>query len=265
MITEAEYFSKENEKIYCGSTQYRNFFGTVGLPGCEARAMAELNGEWKEETSNAFLIGNYVDAHFSGTLATFKAQHPEIFKKDGSLKAEFERANVMIARCEQDEYFMKTLSGGMQEIQTIEMFGIKWKTKMDSYHKGIAIVDLKTTASIRKRHWAKDLGKISFIEYWGYDIQLALYQEVDYRINGKRLPVLIAAVSKEPTPDIEIIGIDQNRLDECIKQIERNAPRLIALKKGEIVPDRCEQCDYCTSTKKLSKPIHYNEIPEPIN
>jgi len=157
---------------------------------------------------------------------------------------------------------MKTLSGGTQVIRSAEMFGINWKIKMDSYHEGIAIVDLKTTRSITNRHYVKDLGRVTFVEYWGYTIQLALYQQIDYLVTGKRLPVLLACVSKEPVPDIEIMGRDQKCLDECIKQIELNSPRLIDLKTGKAEPTRCQTCDYCKQTKTLTGPIHFTEIME---
>ena len=36
---------------------------------------------------------------------------------------------------------------------TAEMFGTLWKVKIDSYHPGKAIVDLKTCQSITKTFW----------------------------------------------------------------------------------------------------------------
>jgi len=260
IITEANYFSKEAEQMYIGSTQYREFCGTVGQRGCEARALAKIRGDWVEEKSIALYVGSYVDAHFGGTLGTFKAQNPEIFTRQGELKSQFKQANVMIERCERDPYYMKTLSGGTQVIYTAELFGLKWKIKMDSFHEGIAIVDGKTTKSIAETHYVKDLGRVSFVEFWGYEIQLAIYQKITLIVTGKLLPCLIAAVSKEPEPDIEVIGFDQKKLDEQVENIRLSAPRIIQLKAGEIEPDKCNVCDYCKSTKVLTGPIHYTEL-----
>jgi len=155
---------------------------------------------------------------------------------------------------------MKTLSGGKQIIFTVFMFGMWWKVKLDSYHPGIAIVDGKSTASIRDTYWVKDLGKISFAENWGYDIQMAIYQEVAFLKTGERLPTFLAAMSKEPEPDIEVIGFTKNDLDIQLERIKANAPRIIGLKNGSIKPDRCEQCEYCTNTKILTRPIHFSEL-----
>lgn len=83
LLTAENYFSAEAEHIYMGSTQFKRFMD------CPARTMAMLRGEWREEETTALLVGSYVDAHFSGTLDLFKAQHPDIYKRDGTLKSEY--------------------------------------------------------------------------------------------------------------------------------------------------------------------------------
>jgi hypothetical protein len=88
-LCEENYFSAENEMKYCGSSQIKSFLD------CEARTMAKFYEDWKEEPSTALLVGSYVDAAVSGTLDIFKAQHPEILKKDGTLKAEYLQAEYI--------------------------------------------------------------------------------------------------------------------------------------------------------------------------
>lgn len=102
MLTRENYFDKENELKYFGSSQFKSFMK------CEASTMARISGETEEETSTALLVGSYVDAHFEGTLDLFMAQHPEILKRDGSLKAEYTQANEIINRLERDEMFAET-------------------------------------------------------------------------------------------------------------------------------------------------------------
>lgn len=269
MLTEQNYFSPEADWEYCSNSQYKSFFGTRGQKGCEARTMAKLRGEWKDESpSKALLIGSYVDEYFSGTLEQFKKKHPEIFlqkeykgKPAGSLKSDFEHANKMIARVERDEFMMKTLSGGMQQIFTFEFAGLKWKIKIDSYHVKRAIIDLKTMESIKKEYYVPLEGKLNAVEFWGYNIQGAIYQKGVEINTGDKLPFLIAAVSKEPEPDIDVLGFYQDDLDQQIALIEANAPRIIELKAGKgQPPKRCEICDYCKNTKILTGPIHYKDI-----
>ncbi len=98
ILTNENYFSKEADKEYLSVSQYKSFVGTMGIQGCEAQAIARINGNWTTEKTTALLVGSYVDSHFEGTLALFKAQNPEIFTKQGTLKAEYKKAEEIINR-----------------------------------------------------------------------------------------------------------------------------------------------------------------------
>lgn len=262
ILTSENYFSPEASREYISVSQYKDFIGTIGKPACEAQAIAKLNGEWVEdmEESQALMVGSYVDAHFEGTLDLFKAQHPCMFKKDGGIKAEYVKANEIINRIERDNLFMQYMSGKKQVIMTADMFGASWKIKIDSYLEDKAIVDLKIMKELHEAKYAKDYGYMNFIEYWGYDIQGAVYQEVVYRNTGKRLPFFIAAATKEKETDIEIIYIPDEKLKEKLIEVEHNTPKILQLKNNDFEPIRCGLCDYCKRTKVLTKPIHFSEL-----
>jgi len=252
----------EANREYLSVSQYKDFMGTYGKPGCEEYALAKIDGTWIEdmEDSDALMVGSYVDAHFEGTLDLFKAQHPCMFKKDGGLQAKYLKADEMIARCERDETFMRFMSGQKQVIMTGEMFGALWKIKIDSYHPGKCIVDLKTCQSIDKVYYHKDTGYINFLGEWGYYIQAAVYQKIVEINTGKKLPFYIAAVSKEKFPNIEIIQVEQSLLDEALAEVEVNTPKIMLLKCREIEPVRCGVCDYCKHTKVLKGPIWSSDL-----
>jgi len=260
ILTAEKYHSPEANREYLSVSQYKDFIGTLGQPGCEEYALAKIDGTWEDETSTALLVGSYVDAHFEGTLDIFKGKHPEIFTKTGELKSDYKRANDIINRIERDEYFLKYLSGEKQVVMTGELFGAKWKIKIDSLIPHIAIVDLKVMESLTRVFWVKDTGYMDFTQYWGYDIQGAIYQEIYYQNTGERLPFYIAAASKEKYPNIEIIQIDDKHLQEKLYEVESNIPRIIALKNKAIEPARCGTCDYCKHTKVLTRPIHFSEL-----
>lgn len=262
VLTAENYYSEEADRRYMSVHQYLDFVGHMGVRGCEAKAMAKLNGEWKDETTTAMLVGSYVDSYFEGTLEQFKEQNPDCFTKTKpiQLKAPFKQAEKMIKRCEQDEYFMNTLAGEKQVIMTAYLFGCEWKIKMDSYIPDVAIVDLKTSSEIHKSWNVQDHGRVSFVEYWGYTLQLAIYQEVVFINTGKRLPCYISVVTKEDNPEIEVIYIDQQTLDHARNEIEMNMVSVLAVKNGESEPIRCEKCDYCKSTKVLTGPINYMDL-----
>lgn len=259
-LTENNYYSKEANKRYMSVHQYLNFAGGMLGKGCEARAMEELEGRWEEPMTDALLVGSYVDSHFEGTLPKFKNEHKEIFTQRGSLKAQFTRAEKMIRRCEQDEYFMRYMSGKKQVVMTGWWAGCDWKIKIDSYIEDVAIVDLKTSADIHRAWRIPDGGYASFIEAFNYDKQLAVYQKIVEINTGKKLPCYIAVVTKEDSPEIKIIHIDQFTLDNALNVVEMNMPSVLAVKNKEIQPIRCGKCDFCKATEKLTKPISYRDL-----
>ena len=222
VLTPENYYSPEANFEYMSVSQFKDFSGTYGQVGCEARAMAKLRGEYQEEKTTALLVGSYVDSYFEGpeSLERFKSENPEIFTQKGELRAEYKKADTIIQRIESDEYFMQCMSGEKQVIMTAEIFGIPWKIKIDSYVKDIVITDLKIVESIKKMKWVRDLGYLDFIRFWGYDTQGAIYQETVRQNTGKRLPFYIAAASKEPTTDIEVIHVQENFLREAMHTVQ---------------------------------------------
>jgi hypothetical protein len=248
-LTNENYFSPEMQLMYMGASQFKAF------AECEAAALAEIKGEYERGKSVSFLVGSYVDAHFEKTLDIFKAKNPEIYTQKGTLKSEYQHAETIIARLERDEMFMRYMAGEKQVVKTGEIDGIPFKIKIDSYHPGKAIVDLKIMRDF-EGIW-KDGLKLSFVEGWGYDIQGAIYQAVE----GNKLPFFIAAGTKEkPEPDLAVISIPQDRLDYCLNEIKKRIQRFAAIKRGEIEPVRCERCDYCKRTKVLTEIIPYDQF-----
>lgn len=261
-LTEENYYSDEANYEYMSVSQYKDFAGCIGRMGCEAAALAKLTGEYETETTSAMLIGSYVDHYFEGTLDSFREEHPEIFKRDGGLKADFVKAEKVIERAERDELFMNYMSGEKQVIMVGELFGTKWKCKLDSYIPGKAIVDLKVMSSLTKLHYDQAYGYLDFVRYWGYDIQGAIYQEIVRQNTGEKLPFYITGLSKETEPDIEVIHVVDLHLKEALKEVERNINRVLAVKNRQTEPDRCCTCDYCKRTKVLTHPIGLDMIVE---
>lgn len=249
-VNKYNYFSQNNNRKYCGSSQFKAFMK------CSASALAELNGDFEREESTALLVGSYVDAWFEGTLDDFKQAHPEIFKRDGTLKADYAQADDIIARVQQDELFMEYMSGKKQVVKTGRIAGIPFKIKIDSYHKGDKIVDLKVVKDFKPIFDEDEGCKVDFIRYWGYDYQAAIYQAVE----GNNLPFYICAVTKEKVPDMKIIQIPQSWIDNALAVIEHNAEVIDMIKHGEVPPVRCECCDWCKTTKKLTRVISAEEL-----
>lgn len=268
-VTQENYYSKEINKEYMSFHTWLSLHGCDGLPACEARAMAELNGEYSDGKENvAFVIGSYVDSWFEGTLENFKEENPTLFvskgPNKGELKSIYKVAELMIERCKKDRLFMAYMSGEKQRIFTAEMFGCKWKCKLDSYIPGKCIVDLKTTREMHKQFYKPDVGHVDFISYYGYIYQLAIYQEI-VRINtGEKLPCFIAAVSKSEHPEIKVIHVDDLSLFDALTDVKNSCENtsLLDVWKGEIDPIRCESpdCHYCVDTEVLTDTINYRDL-----
>ncbi len=253
-LTNENYFDPENNRKYMGSSQFKSF------QRCEAAALAELTGDYKRDVTDALLIGSFVDAHFEGTMDIFKAQHPEIFTRNGELKAQYRHAEYMIQRAERDALFMKYMSGEKQKIFVGEIAGVPFKIKADSYHSGKAIVDLKCLKDFASVWDAETECREHFILHWGYDIQGAIYREIIRQNTGKVLPFYIAAVTKEkPEPDLQIYWIPDKMLDEALGEVQRLAPRFQRIKDGSLSPQRCGGCPWCRFTKVLTKPLDLTE------
>lgn len=249
MLTAENYFDRENREKYFSVSQFKAF------DKCEAAAMAEIKGEYEPEKTVSMLVGSYVDAHFEGTLDIFRAKNPEIFTMKGELRSNFKQAEDIIQRLERDELFMQYMSGRSQVIMTDELFGYPWKIKIDSYHPGSMIVDLKVVKDFEPM-WVDGEGKIPFIEAWGYDIQAAIYQSIE----GNGLPFFIAAATKEKVTDLEIFRIPQEKMDIALKIVEAKIDRFADIKAGLEKPLRCGHCDYCKQTKILEYPVSYTEV-----
>ena len=242
-LNDANYYSLTADRDYFSVSQFKSFLR------CEAATMAYLRGEYERETTTALLVGSYVDANFEGTLEQFKSENPQIFKKDGSLKAEFSKAEEIIEKIKSDPLFMKFLSGEKQKIITFKEFGANWKIKMDSYIKDVCIADLKTARDI------KGLPK------WRYDYQGAVYQRGVEKKTKKKLPFYLAVATKEDIVELGIFQIPQSTLDLALEEVAEAMPHLIEVKAGKIEPKRCEECDYCKRTRKTTI-RNYNELLE---
>lgn len=248
-LTNENYFSPENQMKYMGVSQFKAF------EKCPASALAvEVRGEYALPKKTALLVGSYVDAHFEGTLDIFKAQHPELFKRDGNLKSEYVQAEQIINYLENDNLFMEYMSGEKQVIMTGEIEGVPVKIKVDSMLPD-KIVDLKIMKDFEPVY-VPEKGRLTWIEAWEYDLQGAVYQEIVRQNIGKTLPFFIAAGTKENDgPNKTIIEIPQSYLDVELERFKKNVQYFDAIKKDLIKPKRCEHCTFCKATKVLTEPV----------
>ncbi len=253
-LTNSNYFSAEAGREYMSVSKFKAF------KACEFSAYHQyVTGEYQRPVTDALLIGSYVDRHFSGGLDEWLVEHPEILKRDGTLKAGFVNAENMIKRIERDKLFMSCMQGEKQVILTPEINGVKWKCLPDFINLEAGICyDLKTAKDFELAWSDKLRKKVTFYENFNYFLQLAVYKyalKCEYDID---FSMAIAAVTKEKTPDIKILSFDNpeclERMDREMRDVLEYQPFILKIQSGE-VPEtelaRCEICNHCKNTKVL--------------
>ena len=256
-LTKANYHSAEANTEYWSVSLFKAF------DRCEACGLASVEGTYERPETDALLIGSYVDAYFTDELDEFMRDNGDkMYKKNGELLAKFAHANDVIDAVEAQPLMMKYLDGEKQVIKTAELFEVPWKIKIDVLRED-CIVDLKCVKDF-KPIYENGFGYRPWLEYWGYDIQGAVYQKAEQIASGRDnpLPFYIVAVTKETVPDVAVIQIPQPVLDTALKVVESKIDRFDLVKAGELPPTRCGVCDYCKETKLLVEPTVYEPLEE---
>jgi len=259
-----DYYSAASARQYWSISQYKRF------RECEARALAELEGEWEDQRDNtALLVGNMVHSYFESPEAHKKfmdenadAMISKAGKTKGQLKADFLVGQRMIERLEADKQFMEYYVGQKEVAVTGEIEGVEFKGKIDclNVEKGY-FVDIKTTKSdIDSMVWVQDEAsgrniQVRWFEAWGYVLQMAAYKKMLKEQYGKEFTPVIYAVTKESTPDTRaIVFQSQEKLDYELSELSMLIKHLDDVKKGKEEAKPCGHCEYC-KTKALSQRV----------
>lgn len=278
-LTKGNYYGPKANWEFMSKSQYSSW------ARCEAATLAELRGEFARPESVALAVGSLVDAALDSPkeLEKFLAEHPEICKKDGTLKADFVQGLQLAERVKSDRLMSLLLNGKKQKILHGSIAGVPFRGKADvvlsarqcelimnefpeteTVLGGIftegCLVDFKTSKDFEPIWSDREGHKISWIQHWGYVYQGAIYRELFRQMYGKVLPFVIVAVSKEKEPDVGAFWIPPEELDAGLRIVEENAPMFEDVKRGRREPIRCEGCEYCRQTRKLTGIKNYKEI-----
>ena len=259
-----DYYSVASARQYWSISQYKRF------RECEARALAELEGEWEDQRDNAaLLVGNMVHSYFESPEAHKKfmdenadAMISKAGKTKGQLKSDFLVGQRMIERLEADEEFIEYYVGQKEVAVTGKIGGVEFKGKIDclNVEKGY-FIDIKTTKSdIDSEVWVWDEAsgrniQVRWFEAWGYILQMAAYKKMLEEKYGKEFTPIIYAVTKEPYPDTRAIAFEsQEILDYELTKLSMLIQRLDKVKRGEEKAKPCGHCEYCKS-KALTRRV----------
>lgn len=249
-LTSENYYSIEADNAYWSASLVKEFMS------CPARACAELRGEYKRPETTALLVGGYIDAYFESAESFTRfceIHHDQIYQKNGKLRSDFVKANQMIEKAENDPVFMEYMKGDKQTIMTGNLFGFQFKCKFDVCHPE-RTVDLKSVKDFEPVY-IPGQGKVSFADAWNWPLQLSIYQAVRAQNeDGEMKPCYLDCITKQQPPDLDVIEIDDDSMTVEREVLSEKMPLFDAYKQGVIEPPRCGKCEYCRSTKKLTKP-----------
>lgn len=270
-LTKDNYFSKEATQAFMSVSTFKDYVPAFG--GCEARAKAKHDGIWEDDDKAVFLQGQYVHAWNENKLPEFIGKNKEtLMTQKQTLRSEFQLCETAIEKIKGDELFMKSLAGEKEVILTAELFGVPWKIMIDSYFRyERRFGDLKFLKSFYDKKWnvQSQCYENVFTSY-GYLLQMAVYAEIERLSSGRHeddyFEPFLACVSKEKYHDLAIISFvsDMETVAEFVRGqlsiVEHFLPRVLQVRAGEVKAERCEQCDYCRASKKLTGTVHYTSF-----
>lgn len=233
---------------------------------CEAAGLAAYKGEYQPfKDDTPLLVGNYIHSFFESKESHQRfidKNKKKIFKYGNPYKGtkkEYQRADEMIETLEEEPAFMNLYGPGDKEVIVTGKLGdYSWKGKIDSLNLDEGyFCDLKTVDNFHKRHWSDQLNMwVNFAVDRGYFFQIALYQELIYQTFGKWCVPFICAVSKQEYPDKDIYKFSSDEAKELLGNsmdiIEDRQEHIFSVIAGEVPPFRCEQCEWCRKTKRLT-------------
>lgn len=249
-LTSDNYHSNESNQHFMSVSQFKRFIE------CEARAVAELKGEFTRPPSTALLVGSYLHAAIEGEEAFaefYEKERDSIMNTRGNMYAPFIQADEMIEVVKNDPFMMFALTGDKEVIMTGDLFGAKWKIKVDNInHERGFYSDLKSTQELGKRYWSEKYnGWVSFVQEYDYVLQMYVYQEIIRQNTGRIYTPYIVAVTKQSPPDKAVLHFDAPRFDFERDYVETLLPSILEAKQGKKTPVRCDKCEYCRGTKRL--------------
>ena len=269
-LTEETYHADYGRKKYMSYSQFKDF------EKCPVMAMAKINGEYQEPSTEALLFGSWVDAHFSGTEEEFIEQNKDKLysPKTGKLYSAFNGVEKVINFIENytnedgQKILLRYWQGEHQVIMIGVIAGVPVKIKIDSYFPEKAIIDGKCMKDLGNM-WVEIDGRNVLVDYirgYDYPMEGALYQEIEHQNaleknpSARRLPFVLNVVTKEEVPNADLVLIDQDILDERLEYFKQKAPKYQRIKMGLEKPVGCGKCPVCISKKQIYAPKSYKQL-----
>lgn len=251
-LNSENYFSKEKDFEYMSVSQYKEF------QKCSAKAFAVLNSETSAEEKEAFLQGKLFETIIAGDIDLFMMQHPEMVSSrgpsKGELKVNFKKVVLAANKIKNQKFIMDIVNKcEKQVIMTGVINGIKVKCCADLLDKETGnIYDLKCMANFNETWDKENKCYMPWYYYYGYVLQMAVYQEIARQNYGKSFNTHLIAATKEDEPDMDAIQFDNSLLEIELKEFSNNIVYYDKIKKGLEPVRACNACDFCKAHKIIT-------------
>ena len=250
------YYSIKANKEYMSVSQYKNF------KNCSQKAMFDLEQE-NEEDKNCFLEGRLFETLIAGDIDLFYMQHPETVSSRGAtkgeLKANFKKVVNAANKIKQQKFIMDIVNKcEKQVIMTGIINGIKVKCCADLLDKeNYNIYDFKCMSNFNETWNKENKCYMPWYYYYGYVLQMAVYQEIARQNFGKIFETHLIAATKEDEPDIDALHFDNELLKLELDEFSNNIIYYDKIKKGLETPKPCNHCEFCKKNKII---INFEEV-----
>lgn len=256
-LNSQNYFSKEADLEYISVSQYKSF------RECQSKTMALLNSETDETTKESYLEGHLFETLIAGDIDLFFMQHPEMVSSRGAtkgeLKANFKKVVNAANRIKEQKFIMDIVNKcEKQVIMTGVINGIKVKCCADLLDKETGnIYDFKCMANFNETWNKENKCYMPWYYYYGYVLQMAVYQEIARQNFGKVFETHLIAATKEDEPDISALHFDNELLKLELDEFSNNIIYYDKIKKGLETPKSCNHCEFCKKNKII---INFEEV-----
>ncbi len=210
----------------------------------------------------------------------FRGSTREIFKRDGTLKSEYIKAQSIIAKMEDDGLFSLLMGGRKQYIVVGEIqrhpVSVSWTASsvrgVHGYHPILSGDARPYWGDPQGRHCRSEVheGHEARVERGGA-LQTTLCGGIRIRHPGEQstgpwrghqLPLSWRSEPKKRNRTSGTLYISDADLTSALYQVEDRAPRYQAIKEGRETARRCGRCAYCRATRKLTGIINYRDLVE---
>lgn len=236
---------------------------------CEYSSIIGYAIKEQQAFNSVFAIGHLVEAEIfegeEGRNKMLKKYGNDALKKDGNPYKWTEDSRALaqsVTKHKKLTELFRSEGSIYHQVITFDLHGFKWRGEVDylNLNKNTEI-DLKTTKDFNEKSWNEETRTkdLTFIDYWNYHRQRALYQ-VGIKSNFDQLvQPRILAVNKK-TKSVRMYKFDdQSRLDYEISNLIPITDRIKEVIAGEDKPQECQVCDHCVESESVDFEILTSE------